>query len=551
MDYVNFKIYKWDTNVPITNSTSTSSNDSSQTSSSVENNISACTVSQDNVSLEIDELPIQKSFSDRLREWAVKGNIELEKRELSQTGGGPPGGGPPFKTTDPLFDVTLLQVKESGGQGDVLCHKVELQVWHAISNRNARKVIRLMEYSDQKDDYHLADSSQENTSGKNNNLTIPSTASINIKPETLLSQHTVSNGLPVKEEQTLYDEEGIPHIDHSYTNDTATMKCNQTLTSKFIKEEMDVEDEVHVKTEIVHNVKAYKCSKCNIAFLNQYIYKMHNQLCRVKVPLKPYSNNLLTQRIFKSRPQNYNQCLKKLIDCVKSNPCLYDNNNENFNNSDLKSVIWSNIATECNINSGTLAKNEWRSLKNQLLKVITHHNNASGSIRNWEYKKQMEFLLPFITDNDMHINMQDGQNNAEVSVAIEEPQNATNADENNDNIDYANGVQHVQRSKRMSVSSQKETSNSKRKREAEQPRTSQSHPLDMFFLSMCATTKNLPPYVQLQVKKKIFQAVIEAEEILAAMNNDQEKNNMMNNEFENHMSPFSVRSNVPEVWEDD
>ncbi|KAF5278637.1 hypothetical protein FQA39_LY00679 [Lamprigera yunnana] len=190
---------------------------------------------------------------------------------------------------------------------------------------------------------------------------------------------------------------------------------------------------------------------------------------------------------------------------------IRDNNNENFNNSELKSVIWRNIATECNINSGTSTKHECRLLKNQLLKVITHHNNANGSIQNWTYKKQMEFLLPFITDYDTHINMLDGQSNAEVFVSIEKLQNATNAEENNDNIDNANGAQNVLRSKRMSVLFQKETSNSKRKKEAEQLRTSQSHPLGMFFLSMCATIKSLSPYVQLQVKKKKFQVVIEIE----------------------------------------
>lgn len=36
--------------------------------------------------------------------------------------------------------------------------------------------------------------------------------------------------------------------------------------------------------------------------------------------------------------------------------------------------------------------------------------------------------------------------------------------------------------------------------------------LDHFFLSMCETTKHLPGNLQTQVKRKVFQAVIEAEE---------------------------------------
>ncbi|PSN44156.1 hypothetical protein C0J52_17426 [Blattella germanica] len=38
------------------------------------------------------------------------------------------------------------------------------------------------------------------------------------------------------------------------------------------------------------------------------------------------------------------------------------------------------------------------------------------------------------------------------------------------------------------------------------------HPLDMFFCSMCESTKQLPTDLQLRVKKKLFEAVTQAEE---------------------------------------
>lgn len=36
--------------------------------------------------------------------------------------------------------------------------------------------------------------------------------------------------------------------------------------------------------------------------------------------------------------------------------------------------------------------------------------------------------------------------------------------------------------------------------------------LDHFFLSMCETTKQLPTNMQMQLKRKVFQVVLEAEE---------------------------------------
>ncbi|KAF5285383.1 hypothetical protein FQR65_LT13249 [Abscondita terminalis] len=69
------------------------------------------------------------------------------------------------------------------------------------------------------------------------------------------------------------------------------------------------------------------------------------------------------------------------------------------------------------------------------------------------------------------------------------------------------------------------------------PSTPESEPLDMFFLSMYQTTMNLARDAQLGVKKNIFKAVTDAEEFMAAIQND-------------NMSQCPVHSDVTVLDED-
>ncbi|KAF5306567.1 hypothetical protein FQR65_LT07294 [Abscondita terminalis] len=168
--------------------------------------------------------------------------------------------------------------------------------------------------------------------------------------------------------------------------------------------------------------------------------------------------------------------MDNFINCVKNNPCLYDVDHHNFNHTNLKALIWANVAADSNLPTGTIASTLWETLKTQFVKTLIQRNMSDWT--DWHYYRQMEFLLPYITDQDVYLNL-----NEEDQI----PDNAN----------------------------------------------SQSQDLYMFFLSMCEMTKKLPKYAQLQVKKKVFQAVIEAETIFAI---DQDEN--LIDEFYDDMSPF-------------
>lgn len=57
---------------------------------------------------------------------------------------------------------------------------------------------------------------------------------------------------------------------------------------------------------------------------------------------------------------------------------------------------------------------------------------------------------------------------------------------------------------------------SERKRDAPPPAPPQPDPLDIFFNSMCQSTKRFPFPTQIKIKRTLFNAVIEAEEALIA-----------------------------------
>ncbi|KAB0791582.1 hypothetical protein PPYR_03382 [Photinus pyralis] len=274
-----------------------------------------------------------------------------------------------------------------------------------------------------------------------------------------------------------------------------------------------------------------------MTFLNKRIYSMHFNVSHQVAPLvtlvtkpptppTPQASTKPTRR----RRQDSILATRKLIECVRNNPSLYDSGNENYTNEDFKQLTWATIAAECKFSDGAKAQAEWKTLFTRMINslTITGQGPSNRTQKTWQYRREMEFVLPFVTDDDIH-SLQRLQ------------QDATSSDRTNDINSSYNMRQRIEvpppTAKRKRTSTAETSTN-----------TSDGQPLDMFFLSMCATTKNLPPYVQLQVKKKIFNAVIEAEEIVAAMHNDQAT---QEDQYENNLSPFSVRSNAEEEWQED
>lgn len=125
----------------------------------------------------------------------------------------------------------------------------------------------------------------------------------------------------------------------------------------------------------------------------------------------------------------------------------------------------------------------------------------------------MEFLLPYINSAIHNEHLSNEQTESVMVVSDDMDAN---------DVHIVQQVMSPAKKQRVMPSTINETLNAsiRSSREIKSRRRSSSQPLDMFFSSMCETTKSLPTRLQILVKRKVFQAVIEAEEAATTMTND-------------------------------
>lgn len=163
---------------------------------------------------------------------------------------------------------------------------------------------------------------------------------------------------------------------------------------------------------------------------------------------------------------------------------------------------------------------------------------GASNVRPWVYQKQMEFLIPFMNNRNTSSNLCESQ-------VSETTNQAENEEELDGHLDESNGIgnelslpeEEVQKTSEVTPPNKSNNKKVKtsdlneavmksitnyekraaardemRKTMAENKGNEPSDPLFQFFMSMYNTTKNLPLFNQLQVKRKIFETVSEAEE---------------------------------------
>lgn len=186
---------------------------------------------------------------------------------------------------------------------------------------------------------------------------------------------------------------------------------------------------------------------------------------------------------------------------------------------------------------------QWKNLRDCFRDALRRQakkksGQGASTVRPWVYQKQMEFLIPFMNNRNTSSNLSESQ-------VSETTNQAENEEELDGHLDESNGIgnelslseEEVQKTsevtppnksnnKKMKTSDLNEavmksiTNYEKRaaardevrKTMAENKGNEPSDPLFHFFMSMYNTTKNLPLSYQLQVKRKIFETVSEAEE---------------------------------------
>lgn len=196
------------------------------------------------------------------------------------------------------------------------------------------------------------------------------------------------------------------------------------------------------------------------------------------------------------------------------------------------------------------AKNEWKKLRDghreslKRMKSFTS-GQAAPLINVWKYASLLEFLLPYMKNRTRSGNINVTQNNT-TNTSVE----AGNANESQDTTtttmgdqntatledsEYVSNTESIPSTSRDSLPSEqrqrkrktndesltdllKEIDNDYEKRRREQKekerveKDTRKHPIKLFFESMSETAVKFPDWLQRDVKKKVFNIIMEAEE---------------------------------------
>ncbi|XP_045541235.1 uncharacterized protein LOC123722734 [Papilio machaon] len=231
---------------------------------------------------------------------------------------------------------------------------------------------------------------------------------------------------------------------------------------------------------------------------------------------------------------------ERLIESVKKFPCLWDTSSEFYKCNETKDAAWNLIINEVNIKDVTTAKYRWKQLRDNHRDALKRQNaTRSGQARRqrkeWKYQNAMSFLLPYMCNRDRASNFESLEDSAN------ENSNQPNFDDNSQESSgilpsTSNNLTSVNVSDDSTASGPIPSTSKKRKNDEildilrknqenrdllRQERTEVKNmmgardkydEIDSFFLNLAASTKKLPYYLQLQIKKNCFNAVMTAEE---------------------------------------
>ncbi|CAG9782910.1 unnamed protein product [Diatraea saccharalis] len=220
--------------------------------------------------------------------------------------------------------------------------------------------------------------------------------------------------------------------------------------------------------------------------------------------------------------------METFIAGVRAHPCLWNPMHADYREMQVRDDAWQRVVKDCNnttIPSVKVARATWRKLRDnhrEALKRAKLGQNKllPAQITTWKYAKAMQFLEPHmkyrITENIDSETSEEKVNKPEQDVSTSECTNPT---------------KDSPPQKRRCVEYQNETSTLQQDGDA----------LESFFFCMLKSTREMPPWMQTQVKKKMFAVIIDAEEQLSNENN----------KVTSHENVFNVNQIKRETFTDD
>ncbi|XP_035430417.2 uncharacterized protein LOC118262877 [Spodoptera frugiperda] len=226
--------------------------------------------------------------------------------------------------------------------------------------------------------------------------------------------------------------------------------------------------------------------------------------------------------------------MEKFIQAVRAHPCLW--NPQHPHNADVhaRGQAWQNVIEEINdssIPNIKTARTEWRKLRDnhrEALKRAKLGQNKllPAQVTTWKYAKAMQFLEP-------HMKYRISEN-----IEIDPPIIIGKSSEHD--VSTTNTKSDVIPLKRRCPDPEEPAALGVK------PQEKEKDALESFFNCILQSTREMPNWMQTQVKKKIFAVIIDAEEQLSSQMHTWQ--NQKKDEYENHVI---IESNIKtEIFED-
>ncbi|XP_073961616.1 uncharacterized protein isoform X2 [Choristoneura fumiferana] len=221
--------------------------------------------------------------------------------------------------------------------------------------------------------------------------------------------------------------------------------------------------------------------------------------------------------------------MEQLIAAVRCYPCLWNTTAIEYRDQELKDAAWAEVMKETNLSSVKDVKLKWKKLRDSYrdaLKRASEMQAREAPARKnypWKYMSAMGFLQPHMSARKRPAGAPPPD--ADPDNGHDAP-DAPDADAHNGDDSSDAGSSPKRQSSQLTVIDRKLDylckAQGKRRvsegawRRGRSPPAPAPDPLDIFFNSMCQSTKRFPYPAQLKVKRALFEAVMAGEEALLA-----------------------------------
>ncbi|KOB73729.1 Bm8 interacting protein 2d-2, partial [Operophtera brumata] len=169
---------------------------------------------------------------------------------------------------------------------------------------------------------------------------------------------------------------------------------------------------------------------------------------------------------------------ERLIDEVKKYPVLYDTKHEHHRDIDVRDRCWLEISERLGANSEVL-KREWKILRDSMRQALKRSKEGaitkSGEpCKKWRFQNRMAFILPYVTVRR--------RREVKQHIKLDEPEEHSDPELNKE-TEWEPG-----------------------------PERGEHDALDLFFASVCQSTKRLPRRYQGVVKRQVLDVLLRVEE---------------------------------------